>query len=36
MITDIDAWFSELDRFLDVPLLEEGRRQPAMPPGKKL
>ena len=31
MMTDIDAWFAELDRFADVPFLEEGRRQPPMP-----
>jgi antitoxin VapB len=36
MIADIEDWFSELDRFLDVPLLEDGRRQPAMPPAKIL
>jgi len=31
MVTDIDAWFAELDRFADVPFMEEGRQQPAMP-----
>jgi len=31
MITDIDAWFVELDRFADVPFMEDGRRQPPMP-----
>lgn len=31
MVTDIDAWFAALDRFADVPLMEEGRRQPPMP-----
>jgi antitoxin VapB len=31
METDIDAWFAELDRFADVPFMEEGRRQPPMP-----
>lgn len=31
MTTDIDAWFAELDRFADVPFMEEGRRQPPMP-----
>jgi len=31
IITDIDAWFAELDRFADVPFMEEGRRQPPMP-----
>ena len=29
--TDLDAWFAELDRFVEVPLMEEGRRQPPMP-----
>jgi antitoxin VapB len=32
MATDINAWFSELDHFADVPFMEEGRHQPAMPP----
>jgi len=31
MVTDIDAWFAELDRFTDVPYMEDGRRQPPMP-----
>jgi antitoxin VapB len=31
MVTDIDTWFAELDRFADVPFMEEGRRQPPMP-----
>lgn len=30
MVTDIDAWFAELDRFADVPFMEDGRRQPAV------
>jgi antitoxin VapB len=29
--TDVDAWFAELDRFADVPFLEDGRNQPPMP-----
>ena len=29
--TDIDAWFAELDRFGDVPFMEDGRKQPPMP-----
>ncbi len=29
---DIDAWFAELDRFADVPFMEDGRHQPPMPP----
>src|SRR5439155_6077836 len=36
MATDIDAWFAELDRFADVPLMENGRRQPPMPKPKDL
>ena len=31
MASDIDAWFAELDRFADVPFMEDGRRQPPMP-----
>jgi antitoxin VapB len=31
MITDMDAWFAELDRFADVPFMEDGRHQPPMP-----
>jgi antitoxin VapB len=34
IITDIDAWFAEMDRFSDAPFMEEGRNQPAMPAGK--
>ena len=34
MATDIDSWFAELDRFADVPFMEDGRRQPPMPPAK--
>lgn len=36
MVTDTDAWFSELDRFADVPFMEDGRGQPPMPPPKDL
>jgi hypothetical protein len=28
----LDAWFAKLDRFADVPFMEEGRDQPPMPP----
>src|SRR5581483_8537816 len=31
MVTDLDTWFAELDRFADVPFMEEGRQQPPMP-----
>ena len=36
MAMDLDAWFAELDRFGDVPFLEEGRNQPPMPDTKEL
>ena len=36
METDADTWFTDLDRFADVPFFEHGRRQPPMPPAKKL
>jgi antitoxin VapB len=31
IVTDLDTWFKELDRFADVPFMEDGRRQSAMP-----
>ena len=31
MVTDLETWFTELDRFADVPFMEDGRHQPAMP-----
>ena len=31
IVTDLDAWFGELDRFKDVPFMEGGRDQPPMP-----
>jgi antitoxin VapB len=31
IMTDLDAWFRELDRFADVPFMDEGRRQPPTP-----
>jgi antitoxin VapB len=34
--TDVDAWFAELDRFADVPFLEDGRNQPPMPGAEDL
>jgi antitoxin VapB len=34
--TDVDAWFAELDRFADVPFLEDGRNQPPMPGAEAL
>jgi len=29
--SDVDTWFAEMDRFADVPLLEDGRHQPPAP-----
>ncbi|HJR70294.1 MAG TPA: AbrB/MazE/SpoVT family DNA-binding domain-containing protein [Gammaproteobacteria bacterium] len=31
IVTDLDAWFAELDRFKGIPFLEGGRDQPPMP-----
>lgn len=31
MVTDLNTWFAELDRFADVPFMEDGRNQPPMP-----
>ncbi len=31
MGTDVDAWFADLDRYIDVPFMEDGRQQPPMP-----
>jgi antitoxin VapB len=31
IVTDLDTWFNELDRFADVPFMDDGRRQPPMP-----
>jgi antitoxin VapB len=31
IVTDVDTWFGEMDRFSDIPFMEEGRKQPAMP-----
>jgi len=33
---DLKAWFTEMDRYRDVPFMEEGRNQPPMPPPKAL
>ncbi|HEV3110460.1 MAG TPA: hypothetical protein VGY99_08185 [Candidatus Binataceae bacterium] len=32
----IDAWFAELDRFADVPFMEDGRHQPPIPEAEDL
>jgi antitoxin VapB len=31
IVTDLDTWFAELDRFADVPFMEDGRQQPPLP-----
>jgi antitoxin VapB len=31
IVTDLDEWFRELDRFADIPFMEDGRGQPPMP-----
>jgi antitoxin VapB len=35
MFTDIDEWFAALDRFKDIPFMEDGREQPLMPDDDK-
>jgi len=36
IVTDLDTWFRDLDRFADVPFMEDGRRQPPMPEAEDL
>ena len=36
IVDNVDAWFSELDRFSDVPFMEEGRQEPPLPEPKNL
>jgi antitoxin VapB len=31
LASDLEAWFAELDRFAEVPFMEDGRRQPPVP-----
>jgi antitoxin VapB len=31
LYTDIKEWFAALDHYKDVPFMEDGREQPAMP-----
>jgi hypothetical protein len=33
---DVRAWFAKIDEYLDEPFMTNGRRQPAMPPERKL
>jgi antitoxin VapB len=35
MEQDLKAWFAALDRFADVPFMEDGRRQPPMPKARE-
>lgn len=32
MFASTDDWLAALDRYRDIPFMEEGRSQPAMPP----
>jgi len=34
--SDVDAWFAELDRFVEVPLFEDGRDQQPTPAGEDI
>jgi antitoxin VapB len=36
IVTDLDSWFAEMDRFADIPFMEDGRHQPPMPKSKDL
>jgi len=36
MAADQDGWFAELDRFADVPFMEDGRHQPPTPEDEDL
>jgi hypothetical protein len=31
ILTDLDTWFKDLDRFVDAAFKEDGNRQPPMP-----
>jgi antitoxin VapB len=33
---DVKAWFAKIDEYLDEPFMVDGRRQPPMPPQRKL
>ena len=32
VVSNVDDWFAELDRYTDEPFLADGRNQPAAPP----
>ncbi len=36
LFEDVDAWFAALDRYRDVPFMEDGRDQPPMPADEDL
>jgi antitoxin VapB len=36
MVADLDAWFTELDRFAAIPFIEDDRRQRPMPGAEDL
>ena len=36
IVTDLDSWFAEMDRFAEIPFMEDGRHQPPMPEPKGL
>jgi antitoxin VapB len=36
MVADLDTWFRDLDRFAQIPFMEDGRRQPSMPDAEDL
>ncbi len=33
---DLDAWRAKLDEYRDIPFMEDGRQQPAMPNGDNI
>jgi antitoxin VapB len=33
---DVKAWFARLDKYQDVPFMEQGRKQPKMPKPRKI
>ena len=36
IVTDLNEWFAEMDRFAELPFMEDGREQPPMPEEKAL
>ena len=33
---DVQAWFDKLDEYVDEPFMAGGRKQPPMPPSRKI